>query len=59
MRAVQTGHRKAMLKQATDYENEQAGKEEVDHEMVEKAMWEKLRLARDTQAELQGLKSDI
>ena len=54
LKTAQTGHRKALVQQATQYEREQADKEEISQEMVEEAMWEKLQLARDTQAELQG-----
>ena len=36
------------------YEHDQAGKEEVSQEMVEEALWQKLQLARDIDADLQG-----
>ena len=55
LKTVQMGHRKTLLQQALQYEGEVAGREEVTHEMVEEALWEKLQLSRDTEAELQGL----
>ena len=44
-----------MFQQALEYESEQAGKEEVARDTVELAVWEKLQLTAETQAELQGL----
>ena len=55
LKAVQTGYRRTMFQQALEYESEQAGKEEVARDTVELAVWEKLQLASETQAELQGL----
>lgn len=54
LKTVQTGYRKTMLRQALEYESQQAEKEEVTAETVERALWEKLQLARDMDTELEG-----